>query len=61
LNKWEEKKARCNIVTADPQGNQKDKEFEVRVITRDKAKTGMDFEHGVNTSKRTKGNIRKVA
>jgi hypothetical protein len=62
LKKWEEKKTHCNMVITELHRNQnKDEEDDVWVITRDRAKMGMDLENGEISSQGTEGKIRKAA
>jgi hypothetical protein len=47
LQKWEEKKTHCNMVTTEPhRKNKKNDEVDVRVITYEGEKMGIDLKKG---------------
>jgi hypothetical protein len=62
LKKCEEKKRHCNMVHVEPCKNKKkDKEVEVWVITRNREKTGRDFEQDESLGQKSEGKIIKAA
>jgi hypothetical protein len=62
LEKWEEKKGHCNMVTVEPHEGQKPKEeVDVWVVTQGGIHMGVDLEQGESLGQNIEGKIKKVA